>query len=408
MRYENTECVLCKKIFTADDDVVTCPECGSPHHRECWNINGRCANADKHGDGFVWKNPLNVEKPSALKGKSLRAQQLHFEEGMQGKNGERFAACPRCGHYNFENEVMCQKCRLMLVDLPELVSKESGVNINRDGKNQNDVEKPDLDGIDPHKLSHEDFLKFMQASSLDEIEYKEREREYLNKYLHLRDDAEYDGGITVREYAEYLGNTKARVYIRKIVASERVGKSFCLTIPALLFGPVWYFYKKMFKEGFLYLAGILILSLVVGFCSLTQPAKDMYAQIAIYYSQVESGEISVDEYYELYNEAAREYSAVELDKTDRIKENIGIIASSSIFALHVTMSFAALFFYKKKIKRDILSVRKKYADSDEYYGEVQEKGTPSVASAIFGVALAVAACSAGTFVSVIYMMSLII
>lgn len=406
MRYENTECVFCKKIFTADDDVVTCPECGSPHHRECWSNNGKCANADKHGDGFVWKFPLKDEKPTGFGGNPFRTPQLQFDNNMRGKNGERLAACPRCGHFNFENEVLCQNCHAALFDLQELVSKhEDSPKEDFESENQSIcMSVTDTDNTEENQNG--EFVGDSQASFQD-IVSKEAVSGYLNRYLCLRDDAEYDGGITVREYAEYLGNTRARAYIRKIVASERVGKSFCLTIPVLLFGPVWYFYKKMFKEGFLYLAGILILSLVVGFCSLTQPAKDMYAQIASYYSQVENGEISVDEYYELYNEAAREYSAVELDKTDRIKENVGVIASSSIFVLHITMSFAALFFYKKKIKRDILSVRKKYAVSDEYYSEVQKKGKSSVASAIFGVALAVAACSAGTLVSVIYMVSLI-
>lgn len=53
--YENEKCPVCGKRFEADDDVVTCPECGTPHHRECYNSAGGCANGALHSDGFVYK-----------------------------------------------------------------------------------------------------------------------------------------------------------------------------------------------------------------------------------------------------------------------------------------------------------------------------------------------------------------
>ena len=57
MKYINYKCPVCNNQFTEDDDVVVCPECGTPHHRECYIQNGNCANADKHGTN----EPIEVE-----------------------------------------------------------------------------------------------------------------------------------------------------------------------------------------------------------------------------------------------------------------------------------------------------------------------------------------------------------
>ncbi len=57
MNYINYKCPVCNNQFTEEDDVVVCPECGTPHHRECYIKNGKCANADKHGTN----EPIEVE-----------------------------------------------------------------------------------------------------------------------------------------------------------------------------------------------------------------------------------------------------------------------------------------------------------------------------------------------------------
>lgn len=48
MDFKNYFCPVCNNKFTDDDDVVVCPECGTPHHRNCYFSNGGCFNADKH------------------------------------------------------------------------------------------------------------------------------------------------------------------------------------------------------------------------------------------------------------------------------------------------------------------------------------------------------------------------
>lgn len=61
-RYENQPCPICQQNFKTDDDIVVCPVCGTPHHRDCYKKNGECGNFEKHNEGFRWA-PENKEEP---------------------------------------------------------------------------------------------------------------------------------------------------------------------------------------------------------------------------------------------------------------------------------------------------------------------------------------------------------
>lgn len=69
-RYSYEKCPICEKEFTNDDDIVVCPLCGTPHHRDCYKKNGECGNYDKHNEGFRWtsseKNKLVTEDTAPL------------------------------------------------------------------------------------------------------------------------------------------------------------------------------------------------------------------------------------------------------------------------------------------------------------------------------------------------------
>ena len=67
MDYINEICPVCKRSFTADDDIVVCPECGTPHHRECWGIKNECENSALHGENFEWKPIKDSFKPPVVK-----------------------------------------------------------------------------------------------------------------------------------------------------------------------------------------------------------------------------------------------------------------------------------------------------------------------------------------------------
>ena len=61
MDYKLVSCPVCKKQFEENDDIVVCPECGTPHHRACYASLSHCANESLHSEGFVFEVPRAVE-----------------------------------------------------------------------------------------------------------------------------------------------------------------------------------------------------------------------------------------------------------------------------------------------------------------------------------------------------------
>lgn len=47
-------CAVCKHDIHEGEDIVVCPQCGTPAHRACWERTNRCPNFYKHGTGYSW------------------------------------------------------------------------------------------------------------------------------------------------------------------------------------------------------------------------------------------------------------------------------------------------------------------------------------------------------------------
>lgn len=86
--YTGCQCLVCQNTFQKDDDVVVCPDCGTPYHRSCYNAKGHCINTALHENGGSW-------------------QDLH-----RGKLEER--ECPNCHHINASDAVYCSVCHAPL------------------------------------------------------------------------------------------------------------------------------------------------------------------------------------------------------------------------------------------------------------------------------------------------------
>ena len=55
MYYYNKVCDGCSEIMLEGDDIVVCPECGTPQHRECYKKNNECVNVHLHAEGYDWR-----------------------------------------------------------------------------------------------------------------------------------------------------------------------------------------------------------------------------------------------------------------------------------------------------------------------------------------------------------------
>lgn len=77
-RYEGLCCPVCKAKLFDDEDIVVCPDCGAPHHGDCWNQLHHCAYADAHGTENQWMPPKfklpHEDVRDDLQQEQLRAQ----------------------------------------------------------------------------------------------------------------------------------------------------------------------------------------------------------------------------------------------------------------------------------------------------------------------------------------------
>lgn len=74
--YFDQFCPVCKKQFEQGDDIVTCPECGTPHHRECYNMIGKCVNHGLHQSGFEYNKAGSTVVEKAVANDDEEAEEI--------------------------------------------------------------------------------------------------------------------------------------------------------------------------------------------------------------------------------------------------------------------------------------------------------------------------------------------
>ena len=76
-------CVRCKAYLFNEDDVVYCPVCGAPHHRECYNALGHCALEELHGtENEYSREKIEKQKQQTEEKKQEPKRDTSFYGGM--------------------------------------------------------------------------------------------------------------------------------------------------------------------------------------------------------------------------------------------------------------------------------------------------------------------------------------
>lgn len=191
--YLGCECAVCHKLFTDGDDIVVCPDCGTPYHRSCYNETGHCVHTASHGAGFEWKPP-----------------QPPVHE----------VACTRCGAMNDEKNAYCASCGIPLHnnagDAVRYGSAAEGERPRRSGPNDFDyqemyhaAELGGLPGIDPNETLE---------------------------------------GIPAAEWASYIGRASYR-YLLAFKRMEIFNRKVVVSFSAMLWGHLYFFYRKAWKPA---------------------------------------------------------------------------------------------------------------------------------------------------------------
>ena len=358
MRYSGSECAVCKTVFTENDDVVVCPVCGTPHHRECWFSTNACANTDKHAEGFEWsfpegKDPVEILKKQAEEKKKPAAPDIGF------KNGEGVKYCPKCGAINYGNDAFCMRCHAPLSE------EQNGENTSGSSYGNENADRSGTGyyRTDPRKLAYDN------------------QRLYggLEPNILL-------GGIPVGELSEYIGGKTPGKMIRRFANAERFGNKFTFNLPAMLFGPVYCLFRKMYKLGAVVFAIFFALSL--GSMALTatpefiQYNKDIFAIS----SKIAQGEMTADEYSAALEKASEKYAEAS-ENSSSVRLMAADILHYGTYALFIACGLLFDKYYKKKIYKDVMSARKENDNMTDYRNSLVTKGGTSAVGVILGVIL---------------------
>lgn len=208
MAYSNYRCPVCEKHFGRDDDVVVCPECGAPHHRECYETLDHCFFEDKHTSDFDFKTYSKQQSQSS------NYENNNNQNPQQGE----FIACPNCGTFNVVPNDFCQTC---------------GAELNK-------------------TTAHESYDRHSEEAQTPPNNDQNAGKPFTASYVFdpmggLKPEDDLGEGVTVDEVSKFTKNNSpffCRLF-HQIKTQDRSRFSFV----GFLFSGGWLLYRKMYKLG---------------------------------------------------------------------------------------------------------------------------------------------------------------
>lgn len=262
MRYTNEKCDGCGKIFTDDEDIVVCPECATPQHRECYKNHGGCVNSHKHGEDFTWSNSDNLVSyavPVPEKAKTI--------------------PCPNCGYGNPEGSDHCKQCSMKFTLFGYNVVDASAKEEEKEKEAQQTPPTPESNIPEykaPFTLGEGEGFEndgtpvTDTAPTRDEIEQKLID--VISSSSGFSPDGEdfsFGGpfpkedktcGVHTNLMGAFIGSS-AMKYIEKFKRFD-FGHKISFNFAALFFSPYWFFYRKLIKPGIIFMTINLCLSII--------------------------------------------------------------------------------------------------------------------------------------------------
>ncbi len=202
-------CTSCRSILTEQDNIVVCPECGSPYHKECYKNEGRCVNTALHESGRSWQPEVVLSA-----GEESSSDDLIIEHTT--------VACKNCGTENDSENAFCKQC-----GAPINMEKAAGAIYQR--------------------MKQDDEADSRGFGGMPFIDIRP-----INK------ETDVDGN-TVGEYTKYVGKS-FYYYIPKFLRFSK-NNNISMNFSAMFFPEFYFFYRKMIPEGIVMLIAKILLSI---------------------------------------------------------------------------------------------------------------------------------------------------
>ena len=220
MRYQDEPCCGCAvPLNPGADDVVVCPDCGAPMHRACWQSENACPLRERHGAAFAWQ-PTIVREEAPPDPDDVPLDLRFDPERDTG------VICPGCGCNCPPGTNVCPDCGARFSE----------------------------------------FAQSLRARFEQENQRREQlMRENFPTYtVHGRDVTMGDevAGEPMEEIALQLRGTRRSVthYLERFEDGKKLSWNWAAFLPGL-FGPFWFFFRKLYKPGLLFGAVGLIATL---------------------------------------------------------------------------------------------------------------------------------------------------
>ena len=213
MDYKGKNCPVCNEVFKEDDDIVVCPKCGAPYHRECYAVKGKCIFPDLHREKKSWIAENGFEEP----------EEKTVQESVESDDA---VICRHCGHKNPKDTIVCEKCGDFLF---------GPVHIDRNTPFGGDDESDEYKGGDPFA---------------DDTEFSKTGKLFVNGVkvfdLGFGKDEDFDG-IKGKELSEYVGSNS--LYYLPVFSSIHKRNVSKFHVAAFLFNGSWYIFRKQYLKG---------------------------------------------------------------------------------------------------------------------------------------------------------------
>ncbi len=214
----NEKCPVCNNNFEQEDDIVVCPKCGTPHHRACYNSLGHCANADKHSSGFEYSGPAvsdnnaHSSAPDAVSPEQENSQKDN-QNYYNPQNSKYYNN--RSGESGADNKTVCPQCNS---------------EINKDAP------------FCSHCGARQQNAQYREYSPINDFGFNNAAQQYEN-------DTRTVDGKNIADIAAVV-RTNVNRFIPKFLQNKKLSWNW----GAFFFGPYYLFYRKMYKQGALFLS----------------------------------------------------------------------------------------------------------------------------------------------------------
>lgn len=310
--YENHKCPYCGKTFAKEDDVVVCPVCGTPHHRDCWKEHGECANADKHSSGYSYNASAESDDEAEPKSEEDFIAEIQREIDNENKahsenESNDSEVCSRCGAKLIDGCTYCLYC-----------GQEKGKPvIVGTGRKKNNCGKDPLGGVSPEEEAN---------------------------------------GFGVSEMAKVVRNKPDKFIPRFVKLSKRKNKlswNWC----AFLFGYFYFFYRKMYKWGAL----IIIATLLVFNVSDILFGSPVSSFENLVYENVYASEREGDYSAEAMKTAIADAAAETKEGNPNVLYKAVAVYAVKAVLINVTCGLLANYLYMKKCSGVIAKIKESAA-----------------------------------------------